>query len=249
MTLAEINLQIGYSMDYKRGTSVFDEARAGAGVAGSASVKVFGKGGDAASIDVGIDARKPTSGSSGGSYNVKLRVAGKTLFSKSGSYSTKISKSYSKSYSRTWIDTSKTFVVGIVPVVVKATLESSAKLNLTLGLDPVGMSAGARGSINVIPGEAGVSAGVGFDLGVVGASAGVSGALQFATAKLAGDFSANAHEGFGGTLTWSLTAMTLKLSLYAEAFVKLLVVKAKKRWEIELFKKSWGSSTRTLFSF
>lgn len=147
-------------------------------------------------------------------------------------------------YTRTFFEKSKTFMVGIVPVVV--TVGATGEVGLALEA--------SGGELSLTPSAAlaaTVEAGVGVGSDVAGASAGIRGsltllelAMPFAL-KVLFDGGAPSYE-ISGDL--SIATMSGSLALYAKAFVKVWFVECSVEWSRSLFGWTGAEWSKNLFT-
>lgn len=142
----------------------------------------------------------------------------------------------------TFVEQHKNFMVGVVPVEVAAGATGEVKLALsasggTLTLTP---SAGLYAT---------VSAGVGGGSSSAGASAGIRGSLTLLEIALPISFKiyAGAPAGFELRGDLTITMLSGSLSLYAEAFVKLGLIKISADYSYTFFKWTGVQWTKPLF--
>ena len=146
-------------------------------------------------------------------------------------------------YTKTFFEQEKTFVLGVVPVVVTA----GATGEVGLALEASGGELSLTPSVAL---AATLEAGVGAGSSVAGASAGLRGSLTLL--ELALPFSLRVfvqdnapHYEIRGDLT--LATLSGSLALYAKAFVKVWFVECSVEWSKKLF--GWGGVewSRNLF--
>lgn len=146
-------------------------------------------------------------------------------------------------YTKTFFEQEKTFVLGVVPVVVTA----GATGEVGLALEASGGELSLTPSVAL---AATLEAGVGAGSSVAGASAGIRGTLTLL--ELAMPFSLRVfvqdnapHYEIRGDLT--LATLSGSLALYAKAFVKVWFVECSVEWSKKLF--GWGGVewSRNLF--
>lgn len=239
---ADAELEFNYRLAYSYNESLKIGLAEGS-VDGDLHLEIFGHGGDVASAEFESYAQDTIGGGASGSYSAKVRVAGMTVYSKTGSTTVDLSKSFSGDYTQKWLSASETFMLGPIPVKVTLSASSSAEFSVQGGIKPVSLSAGIDGEVELVPGSVSASAGIGFDVGgVVGASAGIRADLDFAKLTLKAAFEAKATSGFSGYLKYTLDAMTLELKLFAEAHVLFV----KKEYDLTILDKTWGSTSDTI---
>ena len=163
-----------------------------------------------------------------GTSSCVMKVAGYTVYSRSGSGSL----SYTKSYYRTFFKSSATFTVGPVPVIVSATLKGGIQTGIGVtSASTMRLHGYARAYAKGY-----ASAGV----GVKGASTGLE--SDFRLADTRGDLNVSCgNSSKGGSILVRFNAIKIKLSLYA----KLKIGWVQKKWTKIITSWSTPGWTRT----
>lgn len=133
---------------------------------GNATAKLLGKSGQLASLDGKVQSQKNK-----GTLKVLVKACGFNVVNTSQSFQTGVSKSYSKTYSATFLSARATFWVSIVPVTFSGNVGGGASMKVTCRIGP--MRADMAGGPKAW-GSASASAGVGafgFRLASVGTTA------------------------------------------------------------------------------
>lgn len=133
---------------------------------GNATAKLLGKSGQLAGLDAKVGSTKNS-----GTLNVMVKACGFNVVNQNESFATGKTKTYSKTYSSTFLDAKATFWVSVVPVTFSGKVGGGASMNLTYFIGPLraDVSGGPKawGSTSA---KAGIEIG-GYTLAAVGATA------------------------------------------------------------------------------
>lgn len=141
-------------------------------------------------------------------------------------------------------DQSKTFMVGVVPVTVSASVSGSLGLGFEISSGQLAITPAAGLSATV-------SAAVGAESKVAGASAGIKGDLTLLEISLPITlkvYKESAAWKFSCTGALTIETLSGTLSLFAEAYVKLFGAKLSVEYSKKIFSWTGLSWTKTLFS-
>lgn len=209
---ASIHVYSGASKTYSGGTHTGK-----ASISGSARVRFLGQSLEAAKAYAGITGRK-TSTRVSGSASAYLRIAGRTVYS----------RSYSRSYPTAWTfwsrptkskifarDPRATFTVGPVPITVSGNVGAGTKISIK---GSIANSWTKFASLSGV-GEAWGHGNASVSAGVPGARIGVEANLKFAhhTLTISGWIG---RYGPGGSCIYRLNPISLKIALFVQVLWK-----------------------------